>query len=395
MAISLFACDQNFVMRPIQGWTKFSATKKLDEVGTWTLVIPSNMVGDLIGPGTRLVVYRDDQFFMAGPFESPERSWSMDSADATEVKTFNGADDLLYIAVREVYSVPSAEINNQIAESFYDRPSTNAEALIRELVSYSVGPTALASRRFGPPIVLGPVGGCVGNATFHLRGNMLMEVIRAAIVQAGQNTHVRVTQVGNQLQFVCYPPRDLRRVARFSAGFQNLRSYTLTGPSMPGVTRAHVAGQGVGIDRNLREYPNVGEASADEALWNIRVEHGWINKQDTNDPSELDKAGNEDLIINGSAAALSTVTVETPMLRFGYVDPADIITGFDLGDIVTVELADGAEFAASVREAALVADPKTGDQLTVLIGSANSSTTPAWIKAVKDLNRRIGIQERI
>lgn len=72
------------------------------------------------------------------------------------------------------------------------------------------------------------------------------------------------------------------------------------------------------------------------------------------------------------------------------VDTADLRgVDYDLGDRVTVALPTGIEVADLVRSIHLTATPKTGEYVSALIGSPESTTDPQMVQTVRELTRRL------
>jgi hypothetical protein len=375
VAISLLVTDRSLVLQgdPITDWTRVDCTRRWNTPGSGTVDLPAHPhVMEQLQPGNRIVVIRDGAVWIAGPMEIPaDFAWSVGS-DPGRVSV-NFADDLALIAGRITYPDPSlpAGHTSQPANRVYS--STNRELILRDLVNTNAGPGALGARQI-PQLALGAIAGIGSTTTFRTRFRPLGDELRA--VAAGDQLGFRTRQSGQQILFEVYSSTDRSRTARFSRGLGNLRSIRLK-QSAPMVTSVIVGGGGEGSSRVIVEVTDDDTA----AEW-YRVER-FADRRDIPDDTngELTRAGEATLGDGAQPVELAVATADTPDLRAG-VD-------YDLGDIVAISPVPGMDITDVVRSIHLQATPGSGEYVSALVGSPESTSDPAMVAVVRDLGRRL------
>ncbi|MYS48235.1 hypothetical protein GTY23_45110 [Streptomyces sp. SID5998] len=386
MTIQLLVTDRNLTVvgDPIAGWTKVTCDLNFNKPAAGSATLPARPeVMQLLQPGNRLVLIRDRSIWCAGPMEEPQDyQWDLTSNPDPGTVTVNFSDDLARVAGYLTYPEPAKTFSAQdtITDKVRTFSGQNAETIIRTLVNENCGPGALTARRI-ERLVLDDVAGVGGNRSLTTRFEPLLDACRT--VAASDGLGFRTRQVGDQIRFGVYAPADRTRTCRFSKGLGNLRSLRFT-LGAPTATSELVQGGGDPDDTatppNVRTYVEV--ASGAQADW-YRVEK-LIDKTGTADDSggELTQAGTLALGDDNPQASLSTVTVDTEDLQAG--------RDFGLGDKVTVALPTGLEVADIVQTISLEATPQQGELVTSVIGSSDTTTTTATVRAVRDLARRLG-----
>lgn len=381
MAVQLLITDRNLVVQgdPIDGWTSLDCTKKFNEPGSGSFDVPARPdVMAQLQPGNRLVVIRDGTVWMAGPLEIPaDFSWSVTEQPGWGKVTVSFSDDLALVAGYITWPTPASAWTAQLANTYRQITSTNAETIIRSIVNENCGPAARTERRI-PNFALDSVAGAGTSTTVKTRFEPLLDVCRRVAV-AGGAIGFRCRQTSTQIVFGCYAPADRTAVARFSIGIGNLRSVQAK-QSAPTVTHALIAGTEPASGTSGRTYVQAADAAAAATWW--RVEKYVDGSADTDTNGELTQAGTEEIAAGAAPVELATVTVDTPDLKAG--------RDFDLGDRVTVALPYGVEVVDLVRSIHLQATPSTGEYVTTLVGSPESTTDPATVKALRTLGRRLG-----
>ncbi|MFF2525890.1 siphovirus ReqiPepy6 Gp37-like family protein [Streptomyces liangshanensis] len=381
MGVQLLITDRNLVVQgdPLDGWTGLDATKRFNEPGSGSVDLPARPdVMAQLQPGNRLLVIRDKDVWMAGPLEIPtDFSWSVADNPGVGSVTMSFSDDLAPVAGRITWPTPASAWTAQLANTYRQITSTNAETIIRQLVNENCGPGARTERRI-PSFALDTVAGVGTSTSVRTRFEALLDTCRRVAVDGGQ-IGFRTRQTGNQILFGCYAPRDLTKTARFSIGLGNLRSVQAK-QSAPTATHALVAGTEPATGTTGRTYVQATDAAAAATWW--RVERYIDGSAETDANGELSQAGREEIAGGAAPVELATVTVDTPTLRAG--------RDFDLGDKVTVALPYGVEVADLVRSIHLQATPASGEYVTTLIGSPEATTDPATVKALRTLGRRLG-----
>lgn len=363
--IEIVITDRNLaVLDPLRNWTSVDATAKFREPGSGQVTVPlTRDAAQLLAPGNRVAVSRrlptgTADWFMSGPIERP--GVQQFSQDGERTLTVGFTDDLALPAGRLVYPDPANAITAQTAarRTF---TATNAEDAMQALVDENAGPGALVARRV-PQLVIAADASVGTNVTTSFRLDRLGDALRT-LATIGGNLGFRTQQVGNTIEFQVYEPTDLTNEVRFSTGYRNLISYTYA-PEAPKSTVAIVGdGSGEGTSRVFRE-----RISAEATTW-WRLE-SLVDRSDVTDTTELDAAGDEELVNQAATVNLSALCVETDGQRFG--------EHFRLGDLVSVELFTGDVIADIVREARLTATPDTGEQVTLLIGTQDATQDPLW-----------------
>lgn len=383
MTITITVTDGNLAnAKAIGGSWKLKARRKFNAPGSGTVTVPATPRNTaLMVPGNRVVVARGGQVWTSGPIETPfDYSWQVGAGeDSTPGRlSIQFTDDLAKIVGYKVYPTPSSDFEHQTTVDAYTRTAVNGELLLRDLVNLNCGPGAIAARLI-PGLVLGAVAGVGTNVNFASRFGDMGDELRSVALAAG-GIGFRALQVGSNVEFQVYQPRDRTAAVRFSRSRRNLTAIQYRSKA-PTTTTALVAGQGEGAARTTKE---VRDAAA-EAAWAWRIEQ-FVDQRQSNDATVLVQAGQEAIAKGAAQYTLSTVTVDTDLQRYG--------RDYDLGDKVTVEVLPGLDVADLVREVELVADPGSGEFVTAVVGSGDVSTDPAWLRHGRDLARQLAKVQR-
>jgi hypothetical protein len=143
------------------------------------------------------------------------------------------------------------------------------------------------------------------------------------------------------------------------------------------ITSVIVGGGGEGSSRVIVEVTDDDTA----AEW-YRVER-FADRRDIPDDTngELTRAGEATLGDGAQPVELAVATADTPDLQAG-VD-------YDLGDIVAISPVPGMDITDVVRSIHLQATPGSGEYVSALVGSPESTSDPAMVAVVRDLGRRL------
>lgn len=381
MTITILVTDRNLIPvgDPIAVWSDLEVVGRFNEPSSGSFKMPATAANlTLLAGGNRVLVLRDNEEFVAGPFERPfgPYTWDAEKGGPGEV-TVHFADDSALIAGRVTYPEAEAVATDQTAVEAWTAVGINGEEVMRLLVDLNAGPGALLERRI-PKLVLGPLASVGGLVTITSRFEPLGDALRRVALAAG-GLGYRTRQAGQNIEFQVFGPLDLSGTVRFSRGLGNLRSLTYE-VEAPTVTAAIVAGQGEGTARTIRE---VTDPAAIAEWWRLEK---FIDQRQTNETAELDAAGAEAVTDGGQRIKISTVTVDTDDQKYGI--------HYGLGDQVAVEYVPGLQRTDVVRGVQFQASAETGELVTALIGSQEASGDPAWLKVGRDLARRLGILER-
>jgi transcriptional regulator with XRE-family HTH domain len=249
-------------------------------------------------------------------------------------------------------------------------------------VAANIGTTRHTNRRDGSvplarEVVVAPSLGRGASVSYQARFNGLMDVIRS--VHGGLG--VQVAQDGTDLVFDVVEPADRSASATFSFGAKNLRRCRWN-RGFPEVTHVVVAGQGEGTARNFRQRSDPTTANS----WRM-VSRIFKDQRHTDDATELDQAGDEELERARRHAILEAELIDTARLSYG--------TGYRLGDTVTVSPEPGVFFTDQITEVRIRADADSGDvTITPVIGWDTGPYATRRDRQIDDATRRIGNLER-
>lgn len=350
-------------------------------VGSWTLKLPREhpMSAVLEEPGSGIIIRVRDQVFLSGPMVKP-------ASDATPTDPqgkfiFSGVDDNILLMDAQAWPQPSNPNVDTQTES-HDVRTGDAETVLKGYVNANIGPGAPLARRglLAQKLIIEPNENRGATVVRSARFPKLNELLAGIALYAGLG--YRIVQQGTNLVFQVYQVRDRTRFVRFSVANGSLSEESVE-VSPPEITRAIVAGQGEMVDRQFI-MRTTAEAQAAEQEWG-RVIEEFIDQRQTDDPLELEQAGDERLIEAGfTATSVKAVPSEVTM-RY--------LEDWDLGDSVTV-LIKGQEPSARVTEVALVAN-STGCGIGAALGDVRGFTrTSSLEKRVEDTQRRLAALEK-
>lgn len=375
--IELLVTDKNLnlVGDPLHDWTDLNCELHFNEPASGSVTMPAEpeFMAQLT-EGRRLIVIRDGDIWCAGPMEVPTNySRAVDGEQKPGTVTVEFTDDLARIAGYQTYPNPAAAFEDQATatEATYGLASTNAEIIIRTLVNLNCGPGAISTRRI-EQLGLDTVAGVGSTTSITTRFEALLDVCRT--VAATDDLGFRTRQVGDQILFGVYVPRDLTATARFSWDIGNLRG-TDFALSAPTATSELV----IGGDEGDRVFVEV-TSGAQSTWW--RVEKVVDQSGSSEVGGELTQAGTAELVNDNPGAMVAPLCVDTPDLQAG--------RDFFLGDRVSVVPYPGVEIADVVRTIRLEATPDGGEVVTSVVGNQDSTTEDLLVKQIRDLARRLG-----
>ncbi|MBQ1047847.1 hypothetical protein KBX50_05160 [Micromonospora sp. C51] len=379
MAIDVLVTDRNLnvVGDPIYCWETVDCTLRFNEVSSGVFTAPAHpWIRAQLAPGNRIVVIRDGQIFLAGPWERRfiERSDDGENSGIGKL-TVEFADDLSLIVSRNAYPDPAATPEAQTVDHWtYD---ANVEVVLQDLANLNAGPGALAARRVPKLVMAGPSG--VGTTVSGKVGLEQLGDAMRSIGFAGGGIGFRTRQVGTNIHFETYGPADLADTVRFGFNLGNLR-YLAYEENAPSATTAIVGGQGEGADRYI-----IGRTdSALETVWGRRETYV---ARPGNDPlAELQQAGDEVLAREAATARLQSSAWDTEDQRYG--------EHYGLGDRVAIEVGPGEQVSDMVRLVHLQAWASAGELVSAMVGGQEALTDPKWIYQLREMNRRLALLER-
>ena len=200
----------------------------------------------------------------------------------------------------------------------------------------------------------------------------LLEEVQAAAKTGGITFSTSMTRDG-AIRFHQSVPEDRSRYIRLSEDNDALGNWSLE-RERPEVTKVLVAGQGEGDARTLKLVEgNTNDWGTSRIVFQDR--------RDTDELDDLIEAGEETLADGAETASISVDLVDTPNMLFG-VD-------FHIGDLVTVQLANGATIVDGVQEVELTYSD-TGREGKLTVGpTGEEHEGDKLVKLVKDLRKRV------
>ena len=309
---------------------------------------------DLKSPGARVSIYRHGEFQMSGPVRSLSGQFAVEGA-----LTFSVEDDFRILHNWTAWPKPGAPLTGQDVE--YRTITGPAETVVKTVMAENAA-------RLGFPLSVATDQGRGAVGTYTFRMHAPYDRLFPAVDQAGIG--VTVWQHGNSLVLDCYTPRDYPHRLSPESGTVIGGSYTLAAPT---ATRVVVGGQGEGVAREFRQYPD----AARESQWNDVIEV-FRDARDSTSADVFAERAAETLAEGAPMAGLSLELSETKHFRYGG-------DGLRIGDRVTAVI-DGLLYTDVLREVRLSAD-KDGDLATPVIGERLDDPDVRLAKSIRALKR--------
>lgn len=267
---------------------------------------------------------------------------------------------------------PARAADNQTDGSHY-KANGSASAVIHNLVRSHRADRSPTRAEFRTPLQVDTVAPSFGGSVrIDTRFKPLLEEVQQ-LAKTGGTIFATTMDSDGAIRFQQSVPEDRSRYIRLSEDNDALGQWSME-RSRPEVTKVLVAGQGEGDARTLK----LVEGNANDWGTNRIV---FQDRRDTDELDDLIEAGEETLADGAETASISVDLVDTPAMRFG-VD-------FHVGDLVTVQLANGATIVDGVQEVEL-AYSSTGRDGTLTVGpTGEEHEGDKLVKLVKDLRKRI------
>jgi len=309
----------------------------------------------------------DDQPLMAGVITSDH-----DGHSGHPTISWSGRCHLDYLDGMITLPNPARAADNQTDSSHY-KANGPASQVIHNLVRSHRADRSPTRPEFRTPLqVDSTVPSFGGNVRIETRFKPLLEEIQQLAKTGGTIFGTTMSDDGT-IRFTQSTPTDRSRYIRLSEDNDALGEWSME-RTRPEVTGVLVAGQGEGDARTLI----LVEGNQNDWGVNRLV---FQDRRDTDELADLQQAGEDTLLDNAETATISLDLVDTPDMEFG--------KDYHLGDIVTVQLADGATIVDGVQEVELdyTAQGRTGK---VTVGPTGEEHEPdALVKLVKDLRARL------
>lgn len=368
MALAIWVVDPGLVRRGMLVDATAAAVVLRDaDLGTFTVTVPMGELSSRVISGWRLLIQDGEETVLSGPVLVRSGSVSDQSF------TFSGVSDLCHLDRRLVYPDPSQPATAQTAEAAF-KFTGEASWAIDQIVHRNAGSGAIAARQTPGLVMAVAQGGRLGSSVkVSERFTNVLEASRK-YARLGGVTFDAV-QSGAAIRVGFRVPVDRSRTVRFNAENGGLvdGTYSVTAAT---VTAAVIGGQGEGTFRNIREVSRPG----------ARIER-FVDQSSTDDDTEIAQAAKEALDDGAESASAQVDVTERPGLVYG--------TDYRLGDRVTVELG-AATISEPVRQVEITWD---GFGRTVSLGlgdhADDADRDTAWVKAVKDIYKRLRAKETI
>lgn len=308
----IFIRDNNLQrIGQVTDYTKLDILPRFNAVGSFVLDIPTDSMAarELIKPEYGIIVKKDGKSLMSGTVTSRKRSFSSSGDNLTLV----GKDDNDYLADRAVYP----EVNGIFSLQDYDIRTGRAENIMKQYVSFNIGPDALSERR---ELTIEADKGLGATVTGRGRFHNLLDFL-ASLALSGGGLGFRVVQVNDSLEFQVYQPSDKTKSAFFSPLLKNLASFDYNN-SNPTKNFIIVGGGGEGKDRILLQ------KSDNTSIAKYRRKESFKDQRDTSEIDELNQSLDEELASGVEQNTFSFTPIDTPQLSFG--------THYGLGDKVSI-----------------------------------------------------------
>lgn len=357
----------------------FKAIMRFNNVGSWEISLPAAhpMAEALRQPGAGIVVTGPSGVLISGPTSAATNSKTDSNPQGTW--KIQGVDDSVVLGERLAYPDPAvADVTAQGQAN--DVRTGKASTVIMNYVDANIGPLAPVEREIpGLTIAADPLIGSTvyGSARFDILGELISGLASV------DNLGFDIKQTDGQLEFSVYQPVDRSGYIRMDV-LNNTLSKTEYAYGQHALSRAIVAGQGQGTDRQFLEITSSESLSA-ETLWGRRIET-FIDQRNTSDVNELTQAGNEALADGGQTlTSIDVVPSSDLTMKYG-VD-------WNLGDKVTVDVG-GQEVQAIVATVALSIDAD-GVRVGATVGEATGVDYEALIaKKQTSTAKRVNALER-
>jgi hypothetical protein len=362
----LYVTDRNGIrIAQVDPYESAEVIARVNDVSTWQVALPTDTEAGQVfvtDSFARLEIVLDHAVWRSGPVSHLQRTVDVDG-DWLQV---TGVDDTVWLARRNAHPQPGSAAPPYSTTAF-DVHTGQLSTVLAELVRVNAGPSAVPARRVAGLLV--PVPAPLGpNVTVSARWQNLLTLMQDTARPSGMIFDVV------DLSFRAYMPTN--RGAVFSAGLETLAGWVMTAEAA-NANKIVVAGAGTGAARLIRESSN----ATSVATWGLAEQ--FIDRRDTSDTAELDKAAAEGL----AAGIPPTTVVFTPLDTEGQAFGRD----WSLGDIVTVK-AGGLTVIDQIREIHVTLD---GDGATIIPSVGAPAGDLALFRELAGLDRRVRQLERI
>lgn len=338
---------------------------RTNAVSSWSIVLPTATPAGalfLADSFARLEVRLDGTVWRSGPVAELVRTVDIDG----DMLTVNGVDDSVWLARRLAHPQPGTA-SPPYSTTAYDVHTGTVAVVLGELVNVNAGPGAVQARRV-PGLSVPPITPAGPTVTVSARYQNLLALAQ----DTARPSSMLFDVVG--LRFRAYPAAD--RGVIFSAGLETLAGFEVTAAAAT-ANKIVTAGSGTGTARTIREV----SSATSIAQWGLAEE--FVDRRDTADTAELDKAGAEALAAGVIPTTVVFAPIDTEAQQFG--------RDYGLGDLVKV-VAGTLTVFDQIREIHVLFN-ENGVTVTPAVG--NPTGDLKLFRALAGIGRRVRQLERI
>lgn len=358
------------ILGQLDDYQTFEMIHRWRDVGAWSLDINRDNIHavTLTTPGSGIIVKCNDTVVFSGPVTVRKHEY----ANGRYRIKLSGVDDNCWLA-RRVVSPSPTESYPPYTVSEYDIRTGYGSTVMLAYANANLGSGAAVGRRKAYyQIGADPVAG----ATITGRGRWqnLLTFMQELAVSAGSNIGFRTLQSVDNLglpvtEFQVYVGQDLSGTVKFSPELGNLAEFSYYS-EWPEANYVYVGGQGEGIARNIVERSDPTMI----ATWE-RAEGEFIDRRDSDDDTELQQSGDEELERATEKGVMSITPIDIPQQTF--------MTHYQLGDKVTVEWEEGS-VVDIIREIKISLTPD-GQSITPSVGNVPPGQVWGWLRTFRRL----------
>lgn len=350
----------------VDDFEKLEISLKFNSVGAWILDVPLSAAGPLSFTNG-IVVTRDDRTIISGPITRLQRTWNGNK----DALTASGPSDTIWLQRRLAYPVPTGP---PYASDSHDVRTGPAETVMLEYVLANAG-VGSGARAIGGLLETSSSG--LGSVvTGRARFENLLELL-TSLALAGGDLGFDLVQIGSDLQFIVYQPKDRSGQVVFSPSLGNLTDFEYVAEAADG----NYIIAGGGGEATARVFEENQDAVSVAKYGRIEM---FRDRRDTSDVTELQQTITEELALHSERGGLKLSPVDTPSQGF--------MTHYGLGDRVSV-MVDGVPFQDVIREVRLSLDSK-GEAVIPTVGTPGTSNTLQVFDSLGRAKSRISQLER-
>lgn len=318
-----------------------------------------------VRPGWGLILAEDD-LTISGPITTNIRN----NEGGIIERKLGGVSDLHILEDRITLPDPTSPVSAQGTAYYKDKGP--AETIIKKLVSANAGITATSGRRT-PGLVIAPSEGRGGAATINTRLKNLLEEVATIAETAGLILECSQKPKSTDIFFDIHPVKNRARKVRLTSRNDELTSYA-NEQTAPTTTAVIVGGQGEGAAREITEFSN-------NDGWGGRRIEIFKDRRDTEELDEARKTAMEELGKGGAGIDLTFSVHDSQARRFG--------RDYQVGDIITVELENGAIFTEQLTSARITWKEGTREVELTVGNSADDKVTTEEQRRIRALSSQI------